>query len=238
VLVISFIGTLIGQYTSIVDALWDLKTVFLTAIFITGFYEGFINEYKWHSRLKEQYYVYIEFIYKSECFVNGLYALAGINSRIDLKEYCSNENSSRGLENYLARQKKKVSHREEVSFIQDTLSYKEEMIPRRLFCIDLLDHYLNDLKELSSFINSELYIGDRHLGSEWLSDLYSVLNRELLSINYMNLSLSNEIFLNFLLGVLSPIAIVIISLRKPWYWDKEINDKIEGIINRNQFGKC
>lgn len=179
------------------------KTVYveiiLTTIILPIMTNTFIKENERHKNLTIQYSIYSDIVYESITFIQNL-----LSNSIDWNIFFSEEKNAEFIKcvnnNYYNN----------INISKDAFQF---------YC----NYYLDNIKYQIS--KSNIIIGKEEYNCSY-QDLRNYISEELFKLNTSKINLDDKYIIKFINSIVMKMYLFIASYRRPWRWDKKIDNKI------------
>ncbi|SFD02125.1 hypothetical protein SAMN05443252_1144 [Bacillus sp. OV322] len=223
-------GIALKKYTFWYEALWDMRTFFLTSILIVFVNTNISEERRRKEGLQKQFNYYLSYMFDAEQYLTKLVSLVGISS-YDHKIFLTEEL----LNNF----EKVISENPDVP--EFTIP-REEFIKYKnlhVYLIALNKRHVSTLRDLLHSIDSSdsIQINNKESVRPWIKTGIDTIEDEILLINSLGENYKPKDISNFVLNSLTYNIYIIAELRRPWRWDYERNVQIRNKLLNSEHVK-
>lgn len=221
IIIISIIFIVIGlklkEYKSLLEGIWDFRSIWLTSIIITLTVNTINKEKDRHNDLLEQYTYYIDLNYISEEYIKSILDIISINYNNDI---FSNDNMHSKFKNFVENKK----------IIRNDKLLNELNINVKDYFTFISNQYIKRLYVIKSYMLKIKNENSVYYAIEQINYCLEEIEKEMLKICHMKENnILKEIF-DFSIISSNSIIPIIDFIRIPWRWDYKINNKVLKIL--------
>lgn len=223
------IGLILEKYSTWYEALWDLRTFFLTSIFIVIVNTNVNEENKRRDRLKKQFRTYKSYVFDSESYLKNLINLIGIPYSKDIFL----------TDKHLEEFQKELAENGQIETFTFTEIERKKYKNVYMYLISVNKKQILNLRNFLQFVELDISDIKKDKIYDWIVTGINQIEDEILIIENIAESYTPNELADFIKSSLTYNQYIIAELRRPWRWDHQRNMEIRQriILKGNHIGK-
>ena len=218
------VGIEIGKFSSVYDAIWDIRWIVCNTIFIPLFINIIQNENHRRNELRKQFNAYKTFMFDTEFFILRLCRVFGMDSLEG--DLLSEEGYDKMLKNIMS-----YNYENRIKKTTFCVEYPCDYEVKRIAYLDIqFSVFMRRIENITNVVCQNDFIGRIDHFVSQMNSVNDLLISERTIMLKSNDNYTDNQLKNFISLFLRCIYPAIADIRRPWRWDIDRNSRIQRIL--------